>query len=216
MGFFGHHGLRRLAPTLPVSVACVGQVAVRPCVRPSGVAGVYCAAVRRLVLQGVLLGGVGPAGVVVVYGRARSRRLDAHWPALCWEGVTPQSSCRSLSCAWPAGDSRRARAALHRRGRSCGRAWLRVLSGVPSVAPGRRGGHGGFCAQGPGVLPGALPQCGWRAAVICPAPAPRSGGAPCSTTPPWSLARPRAPRVWLAPLPGPSRIRYAGEEGQVG
>ena len=65
-------------------------------------------------------------------------------------------------------------------------------------------------------IPTYLPQCGRRAAVNCPAPAPGSGGVRCSTTPPWSLARPRAPRVWLGPLPGPSRTRYAGEEGQVG
>ena len=38
----------------------------------------------------------------------------------------------------------------------------------------------------------------------------------CSITFPWSLARPWVPRVWLAPLPGPLRIRLAGEEGQVG
>ena len=64
--------------------------------------------------------------------------------------------------------------------------------------------------------PGSPPQCGRRVAVNRPAPVPGSGGVRCSTTPPWSSARPRAPRVWLAPLPGPSRTRYVGEEGQVG
>ena len=37
----------------------------------------------------------------------------------------------------------------------------------------------------------------------------------CLITFPWSSARPWVPRVWLAPLPGPLRIRLAGEEGQV-
>ena len=37
----------------------------------------------------------------------------------------------------------------------------------------------------------------------------------CSITFPWSSARPWVPRVWLAPLPGPLRIRFAAEEGQV-
>ena len=37
----------------------------------------------------------------------------------------------------------------------------------------------------------------------------------CWITFPWSSARPWVPRVWLAPLPGPLRIRFAGEEGQV-
>ena len=63
---------------------------------------------------------------------------------------------------------------------------------------------------------GSPPQCGRRVAVNRPAPVPGSGGVRCSTTPPWSSVRPRAPRVWLAPLPGPSRTRYVGEEGQVG
>ena len=49
-----------------------------------------------------------------------------------------------------------------------------------------------------------------------PAPAPGSGGSRCSITPPWSSARLWAPRVWLAALPGPSRIHYAGEEARVG
>ena len=86
---------------------------------------------------------------------------------------------------------------------------------VPCVAPGRRGRYLSLRAQGLGVLPGSPPQCGRRVAVNCLAPAPASGGVRCSTTPPWSLVRPRAPRVWLAPLPGPSRTRYVGEEGQV-
>ena len=37
-----------------------------------------------------------------------------------------------------------------------------------------------------------------------------------SITFPWSSARPWVPPVWPAPLPGPLRIRLAGEEGQVG
>ena len=121
---------------------CMCRAGGRPsrrCVRPSGIAGVCCAAVRRWVLQGVLLGEVGPPGVVVVYGRAHSCWRDAHRPALRWEEVTRQPSCRSLPCAWPARDSRRACAAVHRHGRSCGRARLRVLGGVPRVAPGRCG-----------------------------------------------------------------------------
>ena len=40
-----------------------------------------CAAVRRWVVQGVLLRGVGSPGVVVVYGRVRSRWCDVHRPA---------------------------------------------------------------------------------------------------------------------------------------
>ena len=38
----------------------------------------------------------------------------------------------------------------------------------------------------------------------------------CSISFPWSSARPWAPRVWLAPWPGPLWVRFAGEEGQVG
>ena len=35
----------------------------------------------------------------------------------------------------------------------------------------------------------------------------------CSITFSWSSAQPWVPRVWPAPLPGPLRIRLAGEEG---
>ena len=64
--------------------------------------------------------------------------------------------------------------------------------------------------------PGCPPQCRRRVAVNYPALVPGSGGVRCLTTPPWSSVRPRAPLVWLAPLPGPSRTRYVEEEGQVG
>ena len=37
----------------------------------------------------------------------------------------------------------------------------------------------------------------------------------CSITFAWSSARPWVPRVWLAPWPGPLRVRFAGEDGQV-
>ena len=37
----------------------------------------------------------------------------------------------------------------------------------------------------------------------------------CSITFPWSSARPRVPRAWLTPWPGPLWVRFAGEEGQV-
>ena len=37
----------------------------------------------------------------------------------------------------------------------------------------------------------------------------------CSITLAWSSARPWVPRGWLAPWPGPLRVRFAGEEGQV-
>ena len=33
----------------------------------------------------------------------------------------------------------------------------------------------------------------------------------CWITFPWSSARPWVPRVWLAPWPGPLRVRFAGE-----
>ena len=36
-----------------------------------------------------------------------------------------------------------------------------------------------------------------------------------SITFPWSSALPWVPRVWLAPLPGPLRIWFAGEEAQA-
>ena len=37
----------------------------------------------------------------------------------------------------------------------------------------------------------------------------------CSITFPWSSGRPWVPRVRLAPLPGPLRVQFAGDEGQV-
>ena len=175
-----------------------------------------CAAARRWVVRTVLLGEFGSPGVVMVYGRLRSRWCDVHRPAPRWEEVTPQPSCRLLPCAWPLRDSRRACAAVRCRCRSCGRVRLRALGGFPRVAQGRCGGQWRFRAKGPHVPPGPPSQCGWRAAVVRPAPVPGSGGSRCSITLPWSSAQPWAPRVWLAPLPGPSRIRYAGEEGQVG
>ena len=188
----------------------------RRCVRPTGVAGVCCTAARRWVVRGVLLGEVGSPGVVVVYGRVHSCWCDVHRPALRWEEVIPQPSCPLLPCAWLVRDSRRACAAGRRHCRSCGRVRLRALGGFPRVAQGRCGGHCRLRAQGPRVPPGPPSQCGWRAAVVRPAQAPGSGGSRCSITLLWSSARPWAPRVWLAPLPGPSRIPYAGEEGQVG
>ena len=175
-----------------------------------------CAAARRCVVRGGLLGEVCSSGVVVVYGRVRSRWCDVHRQVLRWEEVIPQPSCCLLPCAWPVQDSRCACAAVRRRCKSRGRVRLRALGGFARVAQGRCGGHGRFRAQGQRVLPGPPSYCGWRAAVVCPAPAPGSGGSRCSITLPWSSARPWAPRVWLAPFPGPSRIRYAGEEGQVG
>ena len=176
-----------------------------------------CVAVRRWVVQGVLSGEVGLPVVVVLYGRVRSRWCDFHRSALQWEEVTPHPpSCGLLPCAWLVRDTRRACAGVCRRCRSCGWVRLRVLGNFPRVAQGRCGGYSRFRAQGPCVPPGPPSQCGWRAVVAHPAPAAGSGGSWCSTTIPWSSARPWAPRVWLAPLPGLSRIRYAGEEGQVG
>ena len=174
-----------------------------------------CAAARRWVVQGVLLGEVGSPGGVVVYGRVRSCLCDVNRPALWLEEVIPQPSCRLLPCAWPVRDSRRACAAVRRCCRSCGRLRLRSLGGFPRIAQGRCGGQCRFRAQGPRVPPGPPSQCEWRLAVARLAPAPGPGGSRCSITLPWSLDRPWAPRVWLAPLPCPSRIRYASEEGQV-
>ena len=187
----GHHGLLRLASTLRVSVACVGQVDVLP----AGVAGVCCAASRRWVVRGVFLGEVGSPRAVVVYGRVRGCWCDVHRPALQWEEVIPQPSCRLLPCAWPMRDSRRACAAVRRRCKSCGWVRLRALGGFPRVAQGRCGGHGRFRAQGPRVLTGLPSQCEWWAAVARPAPAPGSGGSRWSITIPWSSSRPWAPRV---------------------
>ena len=111
-----------------------------PSVCLTDIARVCCTAVRRWVVQGVLLGEVALPGVVVVYGRVRSSWCDVHQPALWWEEVTPQPLCRLLPCAWPVRDSRRACAAVRRRCRSCGWVRLRVLGGVPRVAEGRCGG----------------------------------------------------------------------------
>ena len=87
----------------------------------------FCAAGRRWVVQGVLLGWFGWPGVVVVYGRMRSRWGDVHRPIPRWEEVSPQPLCRLFACAWPAQDSRRACVAVRRRCRFGGRVRLRVL-----------------------------------------------------------------------------------------
>ena len=86
-----------------------------------------CAAVRRCVVQGILLGGVGPPGVVVFYGRVRSRWCDVHRPAPRWEQASLQPSCHLLPCAWPARDLCRACVAVRRRCKSCGGVRLRAL-----------------------------------------------------------------------------------------
>ena len=77
-----------------------------------------CAAVRGWVVQGVLSGGVGSPGVVVVYGRVRSRWCDVHRPA-------PRGRRRSRS--------RRVVSSLGHGGRGTpvARVWLRVAAAGP-------------------------------------------------------------------------------------
>ena len=207
-----HHRLLRLASTLRVSVACAGQVNVFPAGVPDRQALLECVARPRVVrlYEGVLLGEFGSPGVVIIYGRFRSRWCDVHHQVLWWEEVIPRPPCRLLPCVWPVRDSRRACVAVRHCCSSCGRLRLRALGGFPRVAEGRCGGHSRFRAQGPRVPPGPPSQCEWRAAVARLTPAPGSGGSRCSITFPWSSARPWAPRVWLA-----WRTRFAGEEGQV-
>ena len=95
-----------------------------------------------------------PARVVVVYGQARRRSRNAHRPALRWEGVTPQLSCRSLPCAWLVRDSLCARAAVQRRGGSCGRARLRVLEVSHALHQGAAEGAHNFVRKGRVCCPG--------------------------------------------------------------
>ena len=145
-----------------------------------------------------------------------------------WEGRPPLSGhllhvsrrlmsvslvCRTVQSCWGV---LRGCVPLGRRGRTCGQARLRVLGGRPMRRTGAPCRLLKFACTRAGRAARVSAKCGRRVAVNCPAPAPKSGGVCCPTTPPWSSVRPRAPRVWLVPLPGPSRTRYVGEEGQVG
>ena len=112
------------------------------------------AAVPCLVVQGVLLGEVCSPGLVLIYGRVRSRWCDVHRPALRWEEVTPQPSCRLLPCAWPVRDSRHTSAAVRRRCRSCGRVRPRVLGVSHALHKGAAEGTEDFVHKGRVCRPG--------------------------------------------------------------
>ena len=155
-----------------------------------------CAAARRWVVRGVLFGEVGSPGVLVVYGRVRSRWCDVHGPAFRWEVVIPQPSCVLLPCAWPVRDSRHACAAVHCRCRSCGRLQLRALGVSHASHKGAAEGTADFVHKG----------CVWRLGLRLNA----NGGLQ-------SLAQSQLPDLADRGARSNSRgHRPAGEEGQGG
>ena len=137
-----HHWLPRLASTLRISVACVGQVDIFSVGVPDRQALLECVARPCVVglYQGSLWARLARSGSSWFFCRVRSHWCDVHRPALRWEEVIPQPSCRLLPFAWPL-QGVRACAAVRRCCRSCGRVQLRDLGGFPRVAQGRCGGH---------------------------------------------------------------------------
>ena len=151
-----YHRLLRLAPILRVSVARVGQVAVVPVGVSDRQALSGCVAQQRVVglYKGVLSGGVGSPGVVVVYGRVRSRWCDVHQLAPWWEEASLQPSCCLLPCTRPARDSCRACVAVCCRCGSCGRVRLRVPGFPHASHRGAAEGTEDFVNKGRACSPG--------------------------------------------------------------
>ena len=124
-----HHGLLRLAPTLPVSVARVRQVDVVPV----GVSDrqVLPGCVGRVLAVGLYKGsfsaGLAHPGSSWFMAECAVVGLTSIGRPPWWEEASPQRSCRLLPCAWLAQDLCRARVAVRRRCRSCGQVRLRVL-----------------------------------------------------------------------------------------
>ena len=141
------------------------------------------------------------------------RRLSGHLLHVSGMLTSVSSVCRTVRCCWGV---LRSCVPPGRRGRTCRQARLRAPGGRPMRRTGAPWRLLKFACTRAGHAPRVAASVRTAGCRHSPSPVPGSGGVRCSTTPTWSSARPRAPRVWLAPLPGPSRTRYVGEEGQVG
>ena len=103
-----------------------------------------------------------------------------------------------------------------RRGRTCRQARLRVLGGRPMRRTGAPWGLLKFACTRAGRAARVSASVRTAGCRQSPSASARIRWRALFDNTPVVIGRPLPPRVWLAPLPGPSRTRYVGEEGQVG
>ena len=118
--------------------------------------------------------------------------LSGHLLHVSGRLTSVSSVCRTVRCCWGV---LRGCVPLGCRGRTCGQARLRVLGGRPmrhNRAPWRLLKFACTRAGRAAQVSASVQTAGCRQ---LPSASARSGGVRCSTTPPWSLVRPRAPRV---------------------